>query len=208
MGRDSDSEGLERYGLRLFYAAFLSQENRIAYQVLVDRVMSDVPGALRPIPPESHHLTLAFLGEIADAAADTYVALLDTLEEVEAFDYSLAPPDLLMGRGRPRLIHAGVTDNREAITAVQTELLAGIARSGESIDTRPKPPHVTLARFKKNAKRWQARKVREALERIDRSSLPETNRFSSVHLVESTLTPTGPRYETIREIRLGARDER
>lgn len=194
--------------MRLFYASYLGRENMRAYQTLVDQLIEDVPGTLRSVPLQTHHLTLAFLGEIADADGSAYCSALDTLEGTEAFAYSLGPPAILMGRGQPRLIHARVIENAEAIAEVQSRLLTAVRGLLPSIDSRPKPPHVTLARFKRSAKRWQTRQMRQALERVEGSLLPETDRFSSVHLVESTLTPSGPSYETLREIRLSDPDER
>ena len=188
--------------MRLFVAAYLSQENMRAYQQLVDGLIREVPEVLRSVPACTHHLTLAFLGEVADPDVDRYSDLLDTLKNVEAFDYTLAPPAILMGRGRPRLVHTKVIENAEAISQLQAKLVSGVARSDPSIDSRPKPPHVTLARFKKNAKRWQARQVRQMLERTNDSDFPRMDRFFNIHLVRSTLTPSGPSYESLRVVRL------
>ena len=52
--------------MRLFYASFLSSENMQAYESLVAGVVADVPNGLRSIPERTHHLTLAFVGEVAD----------------------------------------------------------------------------------------------------------------------------------------------
>jgi len=188
--------------MRLFFAAYLSPENMRAYQAFVDHLIAEVPGTLRSVPPQTHHLTLVFLGEVAEDDVAACTAALTGLRGVESFEYKLGPPALLMGRGRPRLVHASVTENIEAIAEIQARLISGTALAGSSIDTRPKPPHVTLARFKKNAPRWQARRLRLALERAGSSSLPETDRLASVRLVMSSLTPSGPNYETLRELRL------
>ena len=188
--------------MRLFYAAYLSSENMRGYQVLVDRLIEEVPGVLRTIPHQTHHLTLAFLGEIAESDVQKCAAVLEVLEEYEAFGYSLGPPGLLMGRGRPRLIHVSVTSGGEQIHRAQTALISRLSEQLPSIDTRSKPPHITLARFKKNADKSQARRVDLALSRLLDSSQPVQDRFSSVQLVKSTLTPSGPIYEVVREAHL------
>ncbi len=187
--------------MRLFYAAYLSRENMQAYQALVDYLIREVPGVLRSIPPSTHHLTLAFLGEIAESDADMCSSALDAMKRFEAFDYVLGSPSLLVSRGRPRLIRVSVSEGAEKVREVQTALLSTLTGKLTSIETRSKPPHITLARFKKNAHRPQTRQVQAAIERCD-TPLPVEDHFSRVQLVKSELTASGPIYETLCEIHL------
>ena len=187
--------------MRLFYAAYLSRENMDAYQALVDGLIQRVPGVLRSIPNRTHHLTLAFLGEIAESDLEKCSAAIDAVEGCEAFEYSLGRPSLLLGRGRPRLIRVGVTRGSDRVSKVQAALVSSVSEQITSIDTRFKPPHITLARFKKNARRSQARQVETAVARHD-TPLPQRGHFSCLQLVKSTLTPSGPIYETLHEVHL------
>lgn len=188
--------------MRLFYAAYLSRENMDAYQTSVDRLIRDVPGVLRSIPHRTHHLTLAFVGDIADDEVDLCSSALDVLDGVAAFEISLGPPALLKGRGRPRLIRVGITEGQEEVQGVQAAIISRVSEDLPSIDTRSKPPHITLARFKKNANSGDARAVERALDRYLEIPLPLQDRFASAQLVKSTLTPSGPIYETLREVHL------
>ena len=188
--------------MRLFYAAYLTAESMQAYQAFVDSLMAEIPGTVRSVPRSTQHLTLAFLGEVADSEVAQCSSALDAVTRFETFEISLGPPSLLMGRGRPRLIRAGVISGAERIQSVQTALISAVSRHIPSLDTRSKPPHVTLARFKKNASRRQARSVEQAMAGADSSSLPGREKFRSVQLVKSSLTPTGPIYETLREVPL------
>lgn len=187
--------------MRLFYAAYLSQENMDAYQALVDGLIGEVPGVLRSIPPSTHHLTLAFLGEIAESDVKICSSALDAVKGFEAFDYALGSPSLLVSRGRPRLIRVSVSEGAEKVRKVQTALLSKLAGDLSSIETRSKPPHITLARFKKNAHRPQTRRVQAAVDRYD-TPVPDKDHFSRVELVKSELTPSGPIYETLCEVDL------
>lgn len=191
--------------MRLFYATYLSQENMDAYQALVDELILQVPGVLRSIPHRTHHLTLGFLGEIADGDVDKCLSALADVERFEAFEISLEPPSVLTGRGRPRLIRVGVTEGAEHVAKIQAALISRVSQHIPSIDTRSKPPHVTLARFNKNSQRSQAQQVGDVLERLADTPLPKSDRFSSVQLVKSSLTPSGPIYEALHEVRLGDR---
>ena len=117
------------------------------------------------------------------------------------WDFDGAPWDFWMGRGRPRLIRVSVTDGMDLVRSVQTTLISRASEQLPSLDTRSKPPHITLARFKKGAKRSQARQVEAAIERYD-TQLPVEDYFSRVKLVKSDLTPSGPIYETLCESHL------
>ena len=187
--------------MRLFYAAYLSQENMDAYQAWVDGLIREVPGVLRSIPPKTHHLTLAFLGEIAESNVDMCSSAIDAVKSFEAFDYALGSPSLLVSRGRPRLIRVSVSEGAEKVRKVQTSLLSTLAGNLSSIEIRSKPPHITLARFKKNAHRPQTRRVQAAVDRYD-TPVPDKDHFSRVELVKSELTPSGPIYETLCEVDL------
>lgn len=168
------------------------------YQALVDRVMSEVPGALRPIPPESHHLTLAFLGELSDDDVEKCRAGLAGVKELESFSFSLEPPRILKGRGRPRLVCVDVGAGTKQVSEVQAALVARLSRSLPSLKVRPKPPHATLARFRKSARRTEAAAVQEAIDRHFDTSRPWEDRLAEIHLVKSSLTPDGPIYESVQ----------
>jgi len=188
--------------LRLFLATFLSPVNIAGYQAFVDRVMSEAPGALRPIPPESHHLTLAFLGELSDDHVEKCRAGLAGVRGFESFPFSLEPPRILMGRGRPRLICVGLGVGTRQVSEVQATLVSHLIKSLPSLEVRPKPPHVTLARFKKNAHRTQTAGVEEAIGRHFDTSRPWEDRLAEIHLVKSSLTPEGPIYESVQSVLL------
>ncbi len=193
--------------MRLFYAAYLSQENMRAYQALVDRLMAEVPGSLRSVPHQTHHLTLAFLGEIADSQLKACKVILESVASLDSFPLSLARPRVLKGRGRPRLICVDIADGKDRVEELQKSLSSALNERLDSIDLRPKPPHVTLARFNRNASRWQGRQVESALAGDLDLELPCADRFRAVDLVKSSLTPSGPIYETVARAELLVRSQ-
>lgn len=190
--------------MRLFYAAYLSPENMRAYRDLVDRLIVDVPGALRQVPRGTHHLTLAFLGEIGDSDLEACVTALFATERIDAFSISLERPSILKGRGRPRLIRTDIGEGKEKVSYVQATLIAHLTKVLPKLDLRTKPPHVTLARFSKFARSHQARQVDDALARHFLDEEIGIDTLSEVRLVKSTLSPSGPIYETVREARLAS----
>jgi 2'-5' RNA ligase len=188
--------------VRLFYASFLAPENISAYESLVARLRAEVPRALRPIPGRSHHLTLAFLGDVADGDVDKCLEVLDSARNTPAASFSLGQPRILYGRGQPRLICIDLLEGAEHVFALQELLRVELSKHLSSLDVQPKPPHITLARFNKKANRQTARRVEEALARQEDPKPTRTDRLVAVQLVKSSLTPTGPIYESLGETSL------
>jgi 2'-5' RNA ligase len=191
-----------RAAMRLFYAAFLDASIVNAYESLVADLAADVPNSLRSVPAGSHHLTLAFLGEVAESDVAGCLDILAFARSIPAFRFSLGPPRILSSRGSPRLICVDLVEGREQVSMLQKDLNAKIAEVLPDCAARGQPPHVTLARFKKHAKRETARRVADALSRREADLRPASDRFGSVHLVRSTLTPAGPIYESLGEAKL------
>ena len=186
--------------MRLFFASFLAAENISAYESLVDRLRGEVPRVLRPIPAHTHHLTLAFLGEIDDDDVDGCLQVLDLVQGAPAASFELQPPRILYGRGQPRLICADLGEGGEHVSRLQGLLCDELGKALPYLDLRPKPPHVTLARFNRRADRKMARRVEEAMTRHLDAARTQSDDVSTVHLVKSSLTPTGPIYESLREV--------
>lgn len=185
--------------MRLFFASFLSADNGSAYEKLVAETAAETRGAIRPVPTASHHLTLAFLGEVADADVGTCKDILGEAGSLRAIPISLGPPRVLYARRTPRLVCVGLDRGAEAIAGLQTLLRDGLAERLPGLDVRPQPPHVTLARFRKSVDRPAARAVELALASRGRSMTATADSVARVHLVRSRLRPAGPVYERIAE---------
>lgn len=104
-----------------------------------------VPGA-RWTEEDSLHLTLRFIGEVADdQAADIDAALAEV--EAPAFDLVLDGVGVFgSGRGA-RVLWAGVERN-EALAHLQAKVESALVRCGLPAEERRFSPHVTLARLK------------------------------------------------------------
>jgi 2'-5' RNA ligase len=185
--------------MRLFYAAFLDPENRRSYEALIAKVIADVGNVIRPVPSGSQHQTLAFLGDIDDREVGRYVEILELTKDFPEIPFTLRHPAILYGRGTPRLVKADLDEGSERALALQKALRLETGEDPRTLERRLKHPHVTLARFRKNANKAVAHKVVDALSRLEDPGMIRTDRLSSVHLVKSTLTPSGPIYESVAE---------
>jgi 2'-5' RNA ligase len=154
------------------------------------------------VPRGTCHLTLAFLGDVADEDVVHCRQALDVIAGAHAFEMTLGGPRILYARKSPRLVKVDVLDGAEGVRTIQEILCGEISSRISGLDLRPKPPHATLARFRKNARRDEGARVEEALMRHEALWAGRTDRFVSACLVKSTLTPSGPVYESLEEVAL------
>lgn len=103
--------------------------------------------ALRRVPPESLHITLAFLGNRPLADVERIERAIEEVSEVPLF-LQLGSPVGRPSRGRPRVIALPVS-YPPPIAARQAELAEILAFEGIfKPDERPFWPHVTVARVR------------------------------------------------------------
>ena len=100
--------------MRLFLASFLSPEIAETYQSLIAEMASDVPGTIRSVPSGTLHLTIVFLGNVAEANLSTCFRALDHVKEFGSFDFTLGPPRILYSHRSPRLLCVGKPAYRHA----------------------------------------------------------------------------------------------
>ncbi len=100
--------------------------------------------AVRPVPPENLHLTLAFVGEQPAPLVEDLHHALEALR-AQAFDLTLRGVSAFGGR-TPRSVHAGVEPS-EPLARLQRKVLRAMDEVGLDPERRRFTPHVTLARL-------------------------------------------------------------
>lgn len=139
----------------------------------------------RFVRPGSHHLTLAFLGEVGEADARRAMDALDAAC-VGIGPLELAPEGLgTFGRGRDVTLWLGI-EKDPALEALAGRLRGELAARGLCLDERPFLPHVTLAR--------RARLPQAELEGL---VFPQSGEASRVTLFRSILGPEGARHKPL-----------
>ena len=120
------------------------------------QLVADPPRGVRPVRPVQLHLTLHFLGDVADDACMPLHNAL-ALIRCEPFRLSIRGAGVFPPRGRPSVLWAGV-DESEPLVALHAAISAAVVSCGLEIERRPYVPHITLARFTPAVPRaWTAR---------------------------------------------------
>ena len=162
------------------------------------REFSAMGTAVRAVVPDGIHLTLKFFG---DLTAERIQLASDVTSSVVAaipgFDFQLSGLGVFPSERRPTVIWAGVADGDNCASLVE-ELELALGDAGLARETRPFKPHVTLARVKARSPERLAELLSE-FAGTDFGSFP----VSSIELIASELTPSGPIYSTVAEFKLG-----
>jgi len=138
--------------VRAFLAVDIGEGARRAAAAAAERMEREVRGReVRWTRPESYHLTLRFLGEIAAAQVAPLAA--QVAEAVAGF----APFELRLGGlvafpspRRPRVIAVAV-EPEEPLVELARQVLAATLRAGFAPEARPFRPHLTLGRVRDRA---------------------------------------------------------
>ena len=153
---------------------------------------SRLPG-FRWVKPENIHLTLRFLGEIDPARLESLAQAVSTaVAEFAPFNLTVESLGFFGSQKRPRVIWLGLSASQQ-LSALAREVESAVEEAGFGRADKPFKAHLTLARLKRppaSAPDWES--IRTGLP----SSWPEW-KVTRVEIIKSTLTPSGPIYETL-----------
>ncbi len=179
---------------------------------------------IKPVDPDNLHLTLRFLGDIDSEAIPTLITALDrALQNSEPFDLCFTHLGAFPDVRRPRVIHVAVESNPpDALAALADQIDAQLLDPFGQRD-RPFTAHLTLARIKAKPPTelfdWLATSTPASAQVEDRprrtglqrsaspdplpKPIPSAPQPLSLHLIQSTLTPTGPVYDSLHAVEIG-----
>ena len=154
-----------------------------------------LPGA-RWLPARNLHLTLRFIGDVDEAAAED---IHDRLTAVTApsFTLTLAGPGLFGDRHRAHTLWLGV-ERSDDLTRLAAKVEAAVVKAGQPPEKRKFAPHITLARVK-GASPDRLGEVIAAPPPVSGESFA-VDGFS---LFRSTLGRGGPEYDVLESYPLG-----
>lgn len=184
--------------MRLFAAIELSDDARTAIAAEQQKIAIALGAAarsLRFVRAEHMHLTLVFMGEIAEARAGRIV-------EATSDDIAQAPFQLVFGgvgafppEGAPRVLWLGVVMGAQETIELQGLVARRLAAVGVAAEPRPFRPHLTLAR-------WRARGGSDRPRLVESKSPVARVDVSAVTLYQSRLSAGGPSYTRLAHARL------
>jgi 2'-5' RNA ligase len=191
-------ERLKSPRARLFVALDLPDSLRDGIVAWGKRELDDP--ALRVVPPESLHITLAFLGYLPEKEIGRLGEIVEGLEAA-APSIELGDPVARPSRKRPRLFALPVSSPGAVTLQAALEEKLASARLYRP-EKRPFWPHVTVARVKPEGRgSKRPRRIERRPERLPKALLQPTNLVRST-LYRSEIQPQGARYIPLAQVEL------
>jgi 2'-5' RNA ligase len=157
----------------------------------------------RWVGPDAFHLTLAFLGDVADPDLNTVcLAVAESVRKQPRFSLQVRGLGAFPDAGRPRVLWAGIDGDLEALASVQRAAFDAATRAGYRPADERFHPHVTLARLKPG--RGSATDLGPLIER-HRAWKTAAFPADTVITYASTATPDGPAYAPLGRAPLAAK---
>jgi 2'-5' RNA ligase len=187
--------------MRLFFAIELADD--------VQDLLDDATASLRAEAPElawidrtKRHLTLKFLGDVADEALPRLTEAADrAVAEHAPLEMSVREIGAFPNFRRARVVWIGVEQERR-LELLHHDLELACESAGFEVEGRPFRPHITLARVRNPLPVGRMK----AFARVARSvRLRATVLVEQITLFESILAPSGARYRCVHSATLGGR---
>lgn len=178
----------------------------IAFDVdnqLVVRRLSEVQGMLvntgadlKLVKPQNIHVTMRFLGNISMPMVDL---IYEEMKQVSfsRFDIELRGLGAFPTLRYSRVVWTGIRKGADELVNVFNQLEPRLRRLGFKPDSRGFSPHLTIARVRTGRNKAELAKCVEDLTDYEFGLI----NADFLKLKKSVLTPKGPIYTTLREVR-------
>ena len=175
---------------RTFLALPLPNLVKVRLERLQQLVAPSLPDASWE-PREMFHLTVAFLGDVADTDLNGLCkGVASAVADLPRFSLTIKGFGAFPDAERPRVVWAGVEGDLAALEALQKACCAAAVSAGYRPDERFQP-HVTLGRVK--IRKGETLDVSKLVAHY-RTWAAGVAKIDSVTTFQSTFTPEGPAY--------------
>lgn len=191
--------------MRSFVAVALPEATRDALTGAAAAVRAGSPewAAERWVAPENLHITLAFLGDMPESVlVDLRGSLATACAAIEPFSLRLDRVTAVPGPRRASMLWSVPARPSRSCAALALAVRHALAPFAPESDDRPFAAHVTLVRARR-PRRCAPTALAQAERSLAGDEAATLVSVRDVILCSSTLTPSGPTYETISCARLG-----
>jgi len=172
--------------IRTFIALEFSQEARDEL-VRVEGLLKEADANVKWVDPAIVHLTLKFLGNVAEDKIDSISGRLDEIaSRTSPFDLSLDGIGVFPKWDYVKVLWVGIAGGSDQVKKLAESVDAAMSEEGFKTEERDFSPHITIGRVR-TAKRKE--KLREIASNVRVE--PVTSHITGIVLFKSELSPKG-----------------
>lgn len=181
------------------FRGFIAIDINVTSNVL--KLLKDITNSnadVKLVKPQNIHITLKFLGDVQEDFIDEIEQIMkDSVKLIEPFTIKLSGTGVFPNQNYIRVVWIGVKD-AEIIETISRCIDERLSQPDFKREKRGFSAHLTIGRVK-TAKNKQL--LLKAIERYKDFEF-STQEVNSIKLKKSDLTPKGPIYTTLREVKL------
>jgi RNA 2',3'-cyclic 3'-phosphodiesterase len=144
---------------------------------------------------ENIHFTLRFFGDTSETRIDEIESCLNKIK-IDPFETVVYGVGAFPTKRKPRVIWIGATQNADRIYNLKMEIDSHLEELGYRPEKKKFTPHATIARVRYIK---DAEKLANNLDELANQPIGSML-VSKINMKKSTLTPSGPIYETLWSI--------
>jgi 2'-5' RNA ligase len=187
---------LQTQGIRSFIALDIDDKDLLDKFETIQKKIHNVGADLKLVVLKNIHITFKFLGEVNPITLDKVKEEINGIK-ASTFDIEFEEVGTFPNIKHPRVIWIGIKKGLIELQKINDQLDPKLQQLGFVSDRKGFSPHVTIARV---------RSGRNKKELIDVLTEVKSTQFGSMHagylrLKKSTLTPEGPIYTIIHEVK-------
>jgi 2'-5' RNA ligase len=187
--------------VRLFAAVELDPAVKAAAVEAGQRLRARAAVDAKWIPEANLHITLWFLGEVADADVPAVLSALQPPIAIQPFTLEIGGLGAFPQSGRPRVLWLDVRRGASHLKALNAEVGRRLQPLGFEPERRTYSAHLTLARMRDTTRpSGSAGTLRRALAEVPSDA--GQSRVTGVTLFRSRLSPKGATYEPVLRVPL------
>lgn len=160
----------------------------------IKKFQSELNINAKPVESKNFHFTLEFLGEISDEMVQKVTSALKTIE-FSRFDVILKGVGAFPKPKFPRVVWVGTDEKGGKFMLDLTKKVKNVLEPLSFSSDKPFKPHLTVFRIKK--------KIGDITKELEEKRTMEFGKFSvtGIKLKKSELTPDGPKYSDLLEVK-------
>ena len=181
---------------RAFIAFDIDDDEILRGLLKVQSQLSQCGADLRMVKSPNIHITMRFLGDIRPDIVDKISGEMEKLD-FSPFEVKIQGIGAFPTHRYARIVWAGIKDGSQTLAGIFKQLESLLLKFGFKPDVKGFSPHITIARVRTGRNKGELIRCLREFEEFDFGVL----KLECLKLKKSVLTPRGPLYSTLKEVR-------